>query len=72
MERERREFNQFFESKKFNYHSYKDEGMLYPSGEKQEMLLREFYSDLKLDPRMVSFMEAHGTGTKVPKKTYRF
>lgn len=41
--------------------------MLYPSGEKQELLIRDFYNDLKLDPRMVSYVEAHGTGTKVQK-----
>lgn len=47
----------------FSIHSYKDEGLLYPKGEKQEELMREFYQDLKLDPRMVSYVEAHGTGT---------
>lgn len=43
-------------------HSYKNEGILFPSGEMQEKLMREFYADLKLDPRMVSYIEAHGTG----------
>lgn len=28
----------------------------------QEKLLGEFYESLKLDPRMVSYVEAHGTG----------
>lgn len=49
----------------FHTHSYKDEGILFPSGEKQEKLMREFYADLKLDPAMIGYVEAHGTGTKV-------
>lgn len=36
--------------------------MLYPSGEKQEVLIRDFYADLKLDPLLVNYVEAHGTG----------
>lgn len=36
--------------------------VMFPKGEKQEDLMREFYADLKLDPRMVSYIEAHGTG----------
>lgn len=47
-------------------YSYKNEGILYPSGEKQEQLMREFYSDLKLDPRKISYVEAHGTGKFIP------
>lgn len=58
------------ESRRFSYsiynlfpnYSYKNEGILYPSGDMQEKLIREFYESLKLDPRMVSYVEAHGTG----------
>lgn len=35
---------------------------MFPASDKQEDLMREFYADLKLDPRMVSYIEAHGTG----------
>lgn len=45
----------------FNY-SYKDEGILFPSSKMQGELIRTFYADLKLDPRTVSYVEAHGTG----------
>lgn len=41
---------------------YKSEGILYPSGDMQEKLIREFYEQIQLDPRTVSYVEAHGTG----------
>lgn len=41
---------------------YKNEGILYPSGDSQRRLLSSFYKNLKLDPRMVSYIEAHATG----------
>lgn len=34
--------------------------------------MREFYADLKLDPRMVSFVEAHGTGKCLRSLLYIF
>ncbi|XP_031637736.1 fatty acid synthase-like, partial [Contarinia nasturtii] len=48
-----------------NCDGYKDEGIHYPSGERQYTLINDFYKHLQLDPRMVSYVEAHGTGTKV-------
>ncbi|XP_044764578.1 fatty acid synthase-like [Coccinella septempunctata] len=44
---------------------YKEQGITYPSGEMQKKLLEEFYSECGVDPRSLSFLEAHGTGTKV-------
>lgn len=44
---------------------YKTEGILYPSGEMQLKLISGFYKNLKLDPKMVSYVEAHGTGNKL-------
>lgn len=46
----------------FSFDSYKDEGILFPSSKKQTELLRDFYADLRLDPRTVTYVEAHGTG----------
>lgn len=47
-----------------NCDGYKPEGILYPSGEMQWKLINDFYKNLKLDPKMVSYVEAHGTGKK--------
>ncbi|XP_045465555.1 fatty acid synthase-like [Harmonia axyridis] len=44
---------------------YKEQGITYPSGEMQKKLLEEFYSECGVDPTSLSFLEAHGTGTKV-------
>lgn len=38
---------------------------MYPSGESQQKLLEELYTEANVDPTTVSYMEAHGTGTKV-------
>ncbi|XP_077489222.1 fatty acid synthase-like [Amblyomma americanum] len=43
---------------------YKTQGVTYPSGRAQEELLREVYSEAKVDPLEVEYVEAHGTGTK--------
>lgn len=50
---------------KANCDGYKLEGITYPSGEIQEALLSEFYTDLRLDPTSLSYVEAHSTGTTV-------
>lgn len=41
---------------------YKPEGITYPSSAMQEKLMSEFYQNLRLDPRDVVYVEAHGTG----------
>lgn len=49
---------------KSNCDGYKNMGITYPSGEVQEVLLREFYSNLstKVHPSEIGYVEAHGTG----------
>lgn len=50
---------------KTNTDGYKEQGILFPSGERQLQLLREVYQEAGVDPNIVAFVEAHGTGTKV-------
>ncbi|XP_050299399.1 fatty acid synthase-like [Anthonomus grandis grandis] len=51
---------------KTNCDGYKDSGITYPSGEMQIRLLNEFYEECyTVKPSELSFLEAHGTGTKV-------
>ena len=44
---------------------FKHQGIFAPSGESQGRLMRQVYERAGLDPAQVSFMEAHGTGTKI-------
>nr|QNU13192.1 fatty acid synthase 1 [Locusta migratoria] len=48
-----------------NCDGYKKEGITYPSGLMQELLLRRFYEESGVDLQSVKYIEAHGTGTKV-------
>ncbi|XP_031629091.1 fatty acid synthase-like [Contarinia nasturtii] len=48
-----------------NCDGYKNEGVHYPSGDKQYDLINDFYQHLNIDPCTISYVEAHGTGTKV-------
>ncbi|KAH1010150.1 fatty acid synthase [Dendroctonus ponderosae] len=51
---------------KTNCDGYKDSGITYPSGDAQIKLLQEFYQECEqVKPFELSFLEAHGTGTKV-------
>ncbi|XP_077491712.1 fatty acid synthase-like [Amblyomma americanum] len=43
---------------------YKIEGPTHPCVRGHETLLRQVYSEAKVDPREVFYVEAHGTGTK--------
>jgi acyl transferase domain-containing protein/NADPH:quinone reductase-like Zn-dependent oxidoreductase/acyl carrier protein len=40
-------------------------GLVLPSGESQEALLREVYARFELDPDDLAYLEAHGTGTPI-------
>ncbi|XP_045466442.1 fatty acid synthase-like [Harmonia axyridis] len=50
---------------KTNCDGYKAQGITYPSGDIQKRLLQEFYEECRVDPTSLSFLEAHGTGTRV-------
>ncbi|XP_076267668.1 fatty acid synthase-like [Rhynchophorus ferrugineus] len=51
---------------KTNCDGYKNSGINYPSGEMQIELFRDFYRECdSVSPLELSYMEAHGTGTKV-------
>ncbi|XP_072763175.1 fatty acid synthase-like [Anoplolepis gracilipes] len=48
---------------KTNCDGYKEEGITFPSFDKQKMLLEEFYQECDISPLELSYMEAHATGT---------
>ncbi|KAL1486904.1 hypothetical protein MTO96_046764, partial [Rhipicephalus appendiculatus] len=47
-----------------NTDGFKTEGITFPSAKVQSQLLREVYSEAKVDPHKVGYVEAHGTGTQ--------
>ncbi|KAL0867964.1 hypothetical protein ABMA27_008631 [Loxostege sticticalis] len=50
---------------KTNCDGYKEQGITYPAGHIQKLLLREFYEECSIPPSTLEFVEAHGTGTRV-------
>lgn len=50
---------------KTNTDGHKVQGITYPSGDMQNKLLREIYTEAGVNPADISYIEAHGTGTKV-------
>ncbi|XP_011704349.1 PREDICTED: fatty acid synthase-like [Wasmannia auropunctata] len=50
---------------KTNCDGFKEEGITFPSFEKQKMLLEEFYEECGILPDELSYMEAHATGTLI-------
>ncbi|XP_076294356.1 fatty acid synthase-like isoform X2 [Lasioglossum baleicum] len=50
---------------KTNCDGYKEQGISFPASAIQKKLLEEFYRDCKLPPTILSYLEAHGTGTSV-------
>ncbi|WKY15735.1 hypothetical protein Q1695_000877 [Nippostrongylus brasiliensis] len=50
---------------KSNTDGYKEQGITFPSGERQAQLLEEVYNEAGIDPNSVYYVETHGTGTKV-------
>ncbi|CAJ0579052.1 unnamed protein product, partial [Mesorhabditis spiculigera] len=50
---------------KSNTDGNKEQGITFPSGERQAQLLEEVYSEAGVDPNTVYYVESHGTGTKV-------
>uniref|UniRef100_A0A2H1VNL2 SFRICE_036761 n=1 Tax=Spodoptera frugiperda TaxID=7108 RepID=A0A2H1VNL2_SPOFR len=47
---------------KTNCDGYKEQGITYPAGHIQKLLLREFYEECSIPPSILEFVEAHGTG----------
>ncbi|GMT36007.1 hypothetical protein PFISCL1PPCAC_27304 [Pristionchus fissidentatus] len=50
---------------KSNTDGNKEQGITFPSGERQATLLEEVYAEAAIDPNQVYYVETHGTGTKV-------
>ncbi|XP_047538488.1 fatty acid synthase-like [Vanessa atalanta] len=50
---------------KTNCDGYKEQGISYPSGDMQRVLISEFYEECSIQPSALEYLEAHGTGTKV-------
>ncbi|KAJ1364192.1 hypothetical protein KIN20_024223 [Parelaphostrongylus tenuis] len=50
---------------KSNTDGFKEQGITFPSGERQAQLLEEVYAEAGIDPNSVYYVETHGTGTKV-------
>lgn len=50
---------------KSNTDGNKEQGITFPSGERQAALLEEVYAEAGVDPNSVYYVETHGTGTKV-------
>ncbi|XP_065214304.1 fatty acid synthase-like [Planococcus citri] len=50
---------------KCNHDGFKEEGMACPSVKPQKQLYESFYKEINVNPKLVSFLETHGTGTKV-------
>ncbi|XP_025266599.1 fatty acid synthase-like [Camponotus floridanus] len=48
---------------KTNCDGFKEEGITYPSLDKQKLLLEEFYKECNVSPLELSYLEAHATGT---------
>lgn len=55
----------YIEHVKTNCDGYKPQGITYPSGEKQGLLLKQFYDECGVAPESISYLECHGTGTRV-------
>ncbi|XP_046964244.1 fatty acid synthase-like [Vanessa cardui] len=50
---------------KTNSDGYNGQGITFPSGAMQKILLNEFYDECSIPPSTVEYLEAHGTGTRV-------
>ncbi|UJR12471.1 hypothetical protein I4U23_016646 [Adineta vaga] len=49
---------------KTNTDGWKKDGITFPNGEMQKVLLEDIYNEIHLDPNRVGYVEAHGTGTR--------
>lgn len=55
----------YIEHVKTNCDGYKPQGITYPSGERQKLLLKQFYDECGVSPASIHYLECHGTGTRV-------
>jgi len=50
---------------KANCDGYKEQGITFPSSAAQTTLMRECYEECNLSPNILSYLECHGTGTRI-------
>ncbi|KAG5867089.1 hypothetical protein JTB14_013864 [Gonioctena quinquepunctata] len=50
---------------KTNCDGFKETGITFPSSTAQQVLLKEFYDECGIDRFSLSYLEAHGTGTRI-------
>ncbi|KAG7203862.1 hypothetical protein KM043_017916 [Ampulex compressa] len=50
---------------KTNSDGFKEQGITFPSSKMQGVLFEDFYAECGISPTVLSYLEAHGTGTKV-------
>lgn len=55
---------------KTNCDGYKEQGITYPAGHIQQLLLDEFYEECSIPPNTLEFLEAHGTGKSLQHLLY--
>ncbi|KAG7203844.1 hypothetical protein KM043_017900 [Ampulex compressa] len=48
-----------------NFDGFKEQGITFPSSKMQSTLFKECYEECGLSPNVLSYVELHGTGTKV-------
>lgn len=54
---------------KTNTDGWKNNGITFPSGQMQKVLMENIYNELHLDPNQIGYIEAHGTGTRAGSVT---
>ncbi|XP_025270792.1 fatty acid synthase-like [Camponotus floridanus] len=47
-----------------NADGYKPEGIMYPNGDIQYLMLQKIYNEVNIDPKDIVYVEAHGSGTR--------
>jgi len=50
---------------KTNCDGYKEQGITFPSSAVQTTLMRNCYEECSLSPNILSYLECHGTGTRI-------
>lgn len=63
-EQQARRIYSYILNSSINTDGYTQEGITFPSSEMQYKLIQNVYNEININPNDVSYMEAHGTGTK--------